>query len=57
MPSLTAMTMFEYVPTCAAVGVPDNWPVLVLKVAQVGLFVMLKVSGSPFASDAVGRKL
>ena len=24
LPSLTLMTMFEYAPTCAAVGVPDS---------------------------------
>jgi hypothetical protein len=29
--------------------------VLVLKLAHDGLFVMLKVSGSLFASEAVGR--
>src|SRR5262245_39703870 len=56
LPSLTRMTMFEYAPTCAAVGVPDNCPVLVLNVAHAGRFVIENVSGSPFASEAVGRK-
>ena len=36
LPSLTLMTMFEYVPTFAAVGVPDNCPVTLLNVAHVG---------------------
>ncbi len=53
-PSLTRMTMFEYVPTCVVVGVPDTLPVEALNVAQFGLFVMLKVSVSLFASIAVG---
>jgi hypothetical protein len=39
------------------VGAPDNWPVLALNVAQVGLFVMLKLSASPSASLADGVKL
>ena len=37
VPSLTEMTMPEEVPTFAACGVPDNAPVAVLKLAQVGL--------------------
>src|SRR5688572_19156645 len=53
-PSLTPMPMFENVPTFAAVGVPANRPVAVLKVAQVGRFVMLKVSVPPSGSLAVG---
>ena len=32
VPSLTTMVMFEYVPTCAELGVPDSSPVDVLKV-------------------------
>jgi hypothetical protein len=46
--------MFENVPTFADVGVPCNRPVVVLNVAQVGRFVMLKVSVPPSASLAVG---
>jgi hypothetical protein len=38
-------------------GVPERRPVDVLNVAHEGLLVMLKVSGSPFASFAVGWKL
>lgn len=54
LPSLTRITMFEYVPTCASVGVPLNRPVEVLKDAHAGLFEMLNVSESPFESLAVG---
>jgi hypothetical protein len=36
-PSLTVMMMLEYVPTFTSVGVPVSSPVLLLKVAQVGL--------------------
>jgi hypothetical protein len=57
LPSLALITMFAYEPTFAAVGVPDNWPVLVLKVAQAGLFVMLKLSASPSSSLAEGMKV
>src|SRR4051794_26899042 len=32
LPSLTVMTMFEYRPTCAAVGVPVRLPFTVLNV-------------------------
>ena len=56
-PSLTLIAMFEYVPTFAAVGVPLRRPVDVLKVAHAGRLTMLKRSGSPFASLAVGWKL
>ena len=38
LPSLTLMTMFEYVPALAAAGVPDNCPVTLLNVAHVGRF-------------------
>ena len=53
-PSLTPTTIPENVPTFAAVGVPDNRPVAVLNVAQVGRFVMLKVNAPPSGSLAVG---
>jgi hypothetical protein len=55
-PSLTLMMMFAYEPTEAAPGVPDSLPELVLNVAQAGLPVMANVSGSPFASEALGWK-
>jgi len=54
LPSLTLMTMLGYVPTFALPGVPLRSPVTVLKAAQVGLFVMLKASVSPLASEAEG---
>src|SRR5450432_2828941 len=44
VPSLTLITMFEYVPTFAAPGVPDNVPVVLLKVSHEGRFATLKVS-------------
>jgi hypothetical protein len=43
-PSLTEMTMFEYVPTLAAVGVPARCPVPALKVAQAALPVGLELN-------------
>ena len=52
VPSLTLMTM----PACvaAAVGVPLNRPVDVLKLAQAGALAIEKVSVLPSASAAVG---
>ena len=38
VPSLTLRMIFEKVPTSAAVGVPDNSPVPLLKAAQLGAF-------------------
>jgi len=55
LPSLTRITMPELTP--AAVGVPDNLPVLVLKLAQPGLFEMVNPNESRSASLAVGWKL
>jgi hypothetical protein len=49
--------MFEKVPTFDDVGLPDNCPVDVLKLAQEGRFRMLNPSELPSASDAEGRKL
>jgi hypothetical protein len=46
-----------WVPPYAELGVPDSLPVDVLNVAQAGLPEMLNVSGSLFASLAVGVKL
>ena len=52
-PSLTLIEMFENVP--AAVGVPDSCPVVVLKVAQAGMFATLNVSVVPASGSlAVG---
>jgi hypothetical protein len=55
LPSLTRIWMLLNVPV--AVGVPESRPLDVLNVAHDGLFEMLKVSGSLFASRAVGVKL
>ena len=57
VPLLTLMVMFEYVPTSAAVGVPDNSPVALLNVVQLGAFFTLKVSAAPLGSVVVGVKL
>jgi hypothetical protein len=38
--SLTAIAMFDAVPTSAAGGVPERRPVAALNVAQVGLLAM-----------------
>ncbi len=46
--------MFENVPVCALLGVPDSLPVVVLNAAQAGLFAMLNVSVLPSGSRAVG---
>jgi hypothetical protein len=48
------MPMFANVPMFAATGVPCRRPVVVLNVAQLGLFAMLNVSVPPSASLAVG---
>ena len=54
VPSLTLITMFEYVPTLAAAGVPLSWPVPVLKLAQEGLLLIENVSVLPLGSVVVG---
>jgi hypothetical protein len=41
----------------SALGVPDSWPVLVLKLAHEGLFRIEKVRGLPAGSLALGVKL
>ena len=43
VPLLTLMVMFAKVPTLPALGVPDSWPVLVLKLAQAGRLLIVKV--------------
>jgi len=53
-PSATLMTMPVYVPTLAAVGVPESWPVVLSKAAHAGLPAMEKVSVPPAASEALG---
>jgi len=46
--------MFEYVPTFAAVGVPESWPVLELKLAHEGLFPTPNHTRFPAGSFAEG---
>ena len=57
VPSLTEITMLEEVPTLAACGVPESWPVLALKLAQLGGFEIEKVSVLPLGSVVEGVKL
>jgi hypothetical protein len=56
-PSLTLMTIFEYVAAWLVVGVPDNIPVEALKLAQVGRPFMENVSDVPLGVFVVGWKL
>jgi hypothetical protein len=53
-PSVTEMTMFGYVPTSDAAGVPYSAPVVESKDAQAGRPWILKVNLSPSTSLAVG---
>jgi len=55
-PSLTEMTILLKVPTALTGGLPLRLPVEELKLAQLGLLTMLKVSVSRFASLATGVK-
>jgi hypothetical protein len=57
LPSVAEITIFEYVPAAAVVGVPERVPDVLSKIAQVGLPEIVKVSESPSASEAEGRKL
>jgi hypothetical protein len=51
------MMILSYVPAFAAVGLPESSPVLKLKLAQTGLFSMLKLTESPAGVATVGVKL
>jgi hypothetical protein len=55
-PSYAVITTFEYVPTLLAVGVPDNKPVVLLKLAQDGPFVIANTIRRPFGSTAESWK-
>ena len=57
MPSLTLIVIPLVVPVSVLAGVPLMDPLVVLKVAQVGRLVTLKLRVSPSASLAVGAKL
>ena len=54
-PSLTVMTMPPYVPACALPGVPARAPEPGSNVAQAGLLVIEKASGSESTSDDEGE--
>jgi hypothetical protein len=49
--------MFIVIPVSVALGLPDSWPVVALKLAQVGAFWIENVSFPPSESLAVGVKL
>jgi hypothetical protein len=52
------MTTSAYLPTLAAVGVPESRPVLLLKLAQAGLLATANESVRPvLVSCVVGVKL
>jgi hypothetical protein len=53
-PSLTVSTMFEYVPVCVLLGVPERRPVAMLKLAHTGLFCTEKDNVAPLELLAVG---
>jgi hypothetical protein len=55
-PSLTEMTMPEYVLTSLRSGVPERRPVVVLKLAQDGLFAIVQARMPESGSVAVGVK-
>ena len=57
LPSDTEITIPELVPTLEEVGVPVRAPVVLLKLAQLGLFWIEKVSLPPLGSVALGTKL
>ncbi len=54
-PSLTLIEIPGSVPTLAALGVPDSWPLVLSNVAQVGLAAIEKVNVAPVESLALGR--
>jgi hypothetical protein len=53
-PSATLITIPVYVPTLAAVGVPESCPVVVLNVAHAGWPTIENVRVPPAASEALG---
>src|SRR6185437_3711855 len=54
VPSLTVITMPASVPTSPLAGVPLSCPLAMLKLAQLGLFWILKLSVLPLESLALG---
>jgi hypothetical protein len=57
VPSAAVMTMFIVIPVSVALGLPNSWPVVVLKLAQAGAFLIENASLPPSESLAVGVKL
>ena len=57
VPSETEITIPEVVPVWLLVGVPVNAPLVVLKLAQAGLFWIEKLRVPPLGSVVVGVKL
>ena len=57
VPLLTLITIFEFVPTWLALGVPESAPVEELKLAQAGWFCTEKVNAVPLGALVVGWKL
>src|SRR6516164_6189045 len=53
-PSLTLMMMLPKVPVCTLVGVPDNVPLAILKLAHAGLFCTENDSVVPLGPLAAG---
>ena len=53
-PSEALIRIFEYVPAWSFVGVPEGLPEFGSKLAQPGLFWILKLSGSLSGSEACG---
>src|SRR5262249_22211866 len=47
VPSFTVITMPEKLPTLVAAGAPPSFPVVVLNVAQLGMFVIENVKVAP----------
>ena len=45
VPSVAAITILAYLPVSGLLGVPESLPVICPKVAQTGLFWILKVIG------------
>ena len=57
LPSDTAIVMARVVPASRGPGLPESWPVSLLKLAHLGRPLMPKPRASPLASLAVGWKL
>jgi hypothetical protein len=54
-PSVTDMMICVYLPTLAAVGLPDSIPVVESNFDHSGWFSIVKLSAAPGAAVTVGR--